>query len=76
MVVEGVTLSDLKRGLGHYPGTYMAGQAGNFAVAAWAAGRKWRKWRKWLAYLLALPVGGGTLGMCFEQVGRLLPANI
>lgn len=32
-VVEGVTLPDLARGLGHYPKTAMPGQVGNFAVA-------------------------------------------
>jgi sortase A len=32
-VVEGVTLSDLQRGPGRYPGTAMPGQPGNFAVA-------------------------------------------
>jgi sortase A len=32
-VVEGVTLPDLHKGLGHYPGTAMPGQVGNFAVA-------------------------------------------
>ena len=32
-VVEGVTLPDLHRGLGHYPGTALPGQVGNFAVA-------------------------------------------
>lgn len=32
-VVEGVGVSDLKRGPGHYPGTPMPGQAGNAAIA-------------------------------------------
>lgn len=32
-VVEGVRLSDLARGPGHYPGTAMPGEIGNFAVA-------------------------------------------
>lgn len=32
-VVQGVTLADLKRGPGHYPGTAMPGKKGNFAVA-------------------------------------------
>lgn len=32
-VVQGVTLADLKRGPGHYPGTAMPGEEGNFAVA-------------------------------------------
>ncbi|MGW4591084.1 class E sortase [Amycolatopsis thermoflava] len=33
VVVEGVTLADLRRGPGHYPGTAFPGQPGNFAVA-------------------------------------------
>jgi sortase A len=33
VVVEGVTLHDLHFGPGHYPGTAMAGQIGNFSVA-------------------------------------------
>lgn len=32
-VVQGVTLSDLQRGPGHYPGTALPGEKGNFAVA-------------------------------------------
>lgn len=32
-VVEGVSVEELKRGPGHYTGTAMPGQAGNFAVA-------------------------------------------
>ena len=32
-VVEGVSLGDLKRGPGHYPGTALPGGKGNFAVA-------------------------------------------
>lgn len=32
-VVEGVTLPDLKRGPGHYPGTPLPGQPGNAAIA-------------------------------------------
>lgn len=32
-VIQGVTLADLQRGPGHYPGTAMPGQKGNFAVA-------------------------------------------
>ena len=31
--VEGVTVDDLKRGPGHYPGTPLPGQAGNAAIA-------------------------------------------
>lgn len=33
VVVQGVTLDDLALGPGHYPGTAMPGQVGNFAVA-------------------------------------------
>lgn len=33
-VVEGVRTDDLKRGPGHYPGTAMPGEVGNFALAA------------------------------------------
>ncbi len=32
-VVQGVALSDLARGIGHYPSTALPGQVGNFAVA-------------------------------------------
>jgi sortase A len=32
-VIEGVTLPDLAQGVGHYPGTALPGQIGNFAVA-------------------------------------------
>jgi sortase A len=32
-VVEGVTLADLRKGPGHYPGTPLPGEAGNAAVA-------------------------------------------
>ena len=32
-VVQGVTLANLQRGPGHYPGTALPGQKGNFAVA-------------------------------------------
>jgi sortase A len=33
-VLESVSLSDLARGIGHYPTTQLPGQKGNFAVAA------------------------------------------
>ena len=33
-VVEGVQAADLAQGIGHYPGTAMPGEVGNFAVAA------------------------------------------
>lgn len=33
IVVQGVDLADLAKGPGHYPGTAMPGQVGNFAVA-------------------------------------------
>jgi sortase A len=32
-VIEGVSLADLAKGVGHYPGTALPGQIGNFAVA-------------------------------------------
>jgi sortase A len=32
-IVEGVTLDDLAEGVGHYPGTALPGELGNFAVA-------------------------------------------
>ena len=32
-VVQGVSLADLQRGPGHYPGTALPGETGNFAVA-------------------------------------------
>lgn len=33
VIVEGVTVADLKRGPGHYPGTALPGQVGNFVVS-------------------------------------------
>ena len=33
VVVEGVGVSDLRRGPGHYPGTQLPGQVGNFVVS-------------------------------------------
>lgn len=33
VVLEGVEVSDLKRGPGHYPGTQLPGQVGNFVVS-------------------------------------------
>lgn len=33
VVVEGVRVSDLKKGPGHYPGTQLPGQLGNFVVS-------------------------------------------
>lgn len=32
-IIEGVSQSDLAKGVGHYPGTGLPGQVGNFAVA-------------------------------------------
>jgi sortase A len=32
-VIEGVTLTDLAKGVGHYPATALPGEVGNFAVA-------------------------------------------
>jgi len=45
VVVEGVRVEDLARGPGHYPGTAMPGQVGNFAVAGHRAtnGEPFRK---------------------------------
>jgi sortase A len=33
VIVEGVSLADLKKGPGHYPGTQLPGQIGNFVVS-------------------------------------------
>jgi sortase A len=33
VVVEGVSLADLRKGPGHYPGTQLPGQVGNFVVS-------------------------------------------
>lgn len=33
VVIEGVSLDDLRKGPGHYPGTAMPGQVGNFVVS-------------------------------------------
>jgi sortase A len=33
VVVEGVSVADLKKGPGHYPGTAMAGQLGNMVIS-------------------------------------------
>jgi sortase A len=45
VVVEGVRVEDLARGPGHYPGTALPGQVGNFAVAGHRAtnGEPFRK---------------------------------
>jgi len=43
------------------------------ALGAWLVGQRWRRWP---AYLLSLPLGAVTLFLCFEQIARLLPANI
>ena len=54
--------------------------AAGWAVAtALVAGGAWlvgRRWRRWPSYGLALPLGAVTLFQCFEQITRLLPANI
>jgi hypothetical protein len=55
------------------PAAGWAAATGLVALAAWVLGRRWHRWP---AYLLALPVGAVTLFCCFEQVARLLPANI
>jgi len=33
VIIEGVSISDLRKGPGHYPGTAMPGQIGNFVVS-------------------------------------------
>ncbi|MFB4301068.1 class E sortase [Actinomadura sp. NTSP31] len=33
VIIEGVTVSDLRKGPGHYPGTALPGQVGNFVVS-------------------------------------------
>lgn len=38
VIVEGVSQGDLKKGPGHYPGTAMPGEIGNFAVAGHRTG--------------------------------------
>ncbi|MGV9274763.1 class E sortase [Streptomyces griseosporeus] len=38
VIVEGVSQSDLAKGPGHYPGTAMPGEVGNFAVAGHRTG--------------------------------------
>jgi sortase A len=48
-------------------------------VAAAVAGITWglgRAWRRWPAYLLGVPAFLAVLFVCFEYVGRLLPANV
>ena len=48
-------------------------------VAASVAGITWglgRAWRRWPAYLLGVPAFLVVLFVCFEYVGRLLPANV
>ncbi len=49
------------------------------AIAATVAGITWglgRAWRRWPAYLLGVPAFLAVLFVCFEYVGRLLPANV
>ena len=55
------------------PAAARAGLAALVALVAWAVGRRWRRWP---AYLLALPLGAVALFQCFEQVARLMPANV
>ena len=47
--------------------------AGAVAAITWALGRAWRKLP---AYLLGVPAFLVVLFVCFEYVGRLLPANV
>ncbi|HUF33810.1 MAG TPA: class E sortase [Acidimicrobiales bacterium] len=42
-------------------------------LAAWFVSTRWRRWPP---YLLAFPFFAVALFLCFEQVGRLFPANI
>lgn len=55
------------------PAAAWGGATALVALAGWLLGRRWRRWP---AYLLSAPVGVTTLFLCFEQVNRLLPANI
>jgi len=46
---------------------------------AWRAGRRWSqrgRWARWAAYALASPAVLVLLFLCFENINRLLPANI
>jgi sortase A len=47
--------------------------AAAIAIAAWLLGRVWRKWP---SYLIATPVFLVVLFVFFENVSRLLPANV
>jgi len=47
--------------------------AAAIAIGAWLLGRMWRKW---LAYLIAAPFFFVVLFVFFENVSRILPANI
>ena len=72
-IVEGVKLSDLAQGLGHYPDTALPGQVGNFSVAGHRAthGEPFRNldklrpgdavvvgtWTTWFTYVVDSPYG-------------------
>jgi sortase A len=45
-------------------------------TAIWAVARRWRGWRHWAVYLVSAPVMAVVLFLWFQQVNRLLPANI
>ena len=47
--------------------------AAGVAAITWALGRAWRRWP---AYLVGIPAFLVVLFVCFEYVGRLLPANV
>ncbi len=47
--------------------------AGAVAAITYGLGRAWRRWP---AYLLGIPAFLVVLFVCFEYVGRLLPANV
>lgn len=55
------------------PTVLWGGAAALVALAVWGAGRRWRRWPAWL---LGAPVFCAVLFVFFENVSRLLPANI
>jgi sortase A len=55
------------------PALLWASVAGAIWLAAWVVSRRWRRWPP---YVLAFPFFAVALFLCFEQVGRLFPANI
>jgi len=61
-------------GAANRPAIAWAILAGSVWLAAWAIGR-WTG-RRWTAYIVAAPVFFVTLFVFFENVARLLPANV